>query len=635
LLNELAIGCSINMVGREKILNPLDILTQLDWSESDDLEFKSARGGLPHSLWETYGGMANTKGGVILLGVEDDATVSGLVDTHKIKKNFWDTINNRSKVSVNLLVESDVQEVSHINGTILAIRVPRAYRNQRPVFIGQNPLTGTYRRNHEGDYHCTEQEVRRMLADHSEESVDSKILDRFGMEDLDLQSLYQYRQRFASHKPTHPWLSEDDKGFLVKLGGWKLNRDTGRSGLTVAGMLMFGREETLRETMPQYSVDFREKLSDDPEIRWTDRLTLDGTWSGNLFQFYVRVVQKLSADLKVPFQLDADLFRKGETVVHEAIREALVNALIHADYLGQGGVIIEKYKDRFEFSNPGTLLISFDQLLQGNVSECRNKALQTMFTMMGAAEKAGSGIDKIRRGWSSQHWRLPMIRESTQPDRVLWVLPMISLIPEESLARLKLRFGAKFQKFTKLEIQALVTADLEDWVDNARIRQITSEHPADLTRLLQRLVSQGVLMQKGQGRWTRYCIPPKIDSVHKEIHSVHMGPDSVHKGIHSVHMDPDSVHKEELTDIERDELIKIAEPARQFRRLSNKEMESVILKLCHRRWLSRRLLAELLGRNADGLRSRFLTMMVEHGLLSLRYPDKPNRVDQAYKQNED
>ena len=69
-------------------------------------------------------------------------------------------------------------------------------------------------------------------------------------------------------------------------------------------------------------------------------------------------------DLKLPFQLNADLFRKGETEVHEAIREALVNALIHADYQGQGGIVVEKLRDAFEFSNPGTLLVSFDQLLR-------------------------------------------------------------------------------------------------------------------------------------------------------------------------------------------------------------------------------------------------------------------------------
>ncbi len=614
------------MTAQKNAIDPLDILSRLGWSESDDLELKSAKGGLPQSLWETYSGMANTKGGIIFLGVENNGIVSGLTDVNKIKKSFWDTINNRTKISANLLENSDVQEIDHANGTLIAIHVPRASRYQRPVFVGQNPLTGTYRRNHEGDYHCTAQEVSRMLADRSEEPADSQILEHYVIEDLDLLSLQQYRQRLASHKPTHPWLSEDDRGLLVKLGGWKLCRETRRQGLTVAGMLMFGREDTLRQALPQYSVDYREKFSDDPDMRWTDRVTLDGTWPGNLFQFYVRVIQKLASDLKLPFQLDTDLFRKGETVVHEAIREALVNALIHADYCGQGGVVIEKYKDHFEFSNPGSLLISFDQLLDGNVSECRNKSLQTMFTMMGAAEKAGSGVDKIRRGWSSQHWRSPIVRERVQPDRVLWILPMISLIPDESLARLKERFGTKFAKFTALEVQALVTADIEGGVDNARMRQITSGHASDITRLLQKLVSQGVLLQDGQGRWTRYHLPCESNFPHKEV-------DSLHKEVDSLHKEVDSLHKAEASDNELDTLSKIAGPARQSRRLSSKQMESILLRLCENHWLTRRRLAELLGRNEEGLRSRFLAPMVEHGLLCLRYPDKPNRVDQAYTKN--
>lgn len=573
--------------------------------------------------------MANTKGGVIFLGVENNGSISGLTNIDTTKKSFWDTINNRGKISANLLENDDVREFNHPNGMLLAIHVPRASRYQRPIFIGNNPLTGTYRRNHEGDYHCTEQEVSRMLSDKAEAPADSLILEHFTIEDLDSQSFQQYRQRFASHKPTHPWLSENDKGLLIKLGGWRKCRETGKEGLTAAGMLMFGQEETLREALPQYSIDYREKFSDDPEVRWTDRMTLDGTWTGNLFQFYVKVIQKLSVDIKLPFQLDSDLFRKGETVVHEAIREALVNALIHADYLGQGGVIIEKYKDRFEFSNPGSLLISFDQILHGNVSECRNKSLQNMFTMIGAAEKAGSGVDKIRRGWNSQHWRSPMVKERMQPDRVSWILPMLSLIPDESLVRLKQRFGTKFQNFTPVEVQALVTADVEGKVDNARMREITPEHTTDVTKLLQKLVSKKALIQDGQGRWTSYRLAAAIDLVHKPLDLGHMGSDLGHTDDLG-HIRPNSEHKNEISDHEWDYLTKIAEIARINRRLPPTKMEGLILKLCQKDWLTRKQLAELLARHNDGLRSRFLTPMVEHGLLRLRFPEKPNRVDQAY-----
>ncbi len=628
----------------QRILNTLDILARLSWGEGDDLELKSAKGGLPGSLWETYSAMANTRGGVILLGVENDGAVSGINDSTVIRKNFWDVINNRGKVSVNLLQANDVQEIVHPLGLILAIRIPRATRYQVPIFIGQNPLTGTYRRNSEGDYRCTEQEISRMWSDRSQEPADSRILEHFTMEDLDLLSIQQYRQRLRSHKPTHPWLDENDKGLLTKLNGWRACRTTQVQGVTVAGLLMFGREEALREALPQYQIDFREKLSADPGIRWTDRLTLDGTWSGNLYQFYVRVIQKLSADLKLPFQLNEDLFRTGETIVHVALRETLVNALIHADYHGQGGIVIEKYHDRFEFSNPGSLLMSIDQILYGNISECRNKSVQTMFTMIGAAEKAGSGVDKIRLGWNSQYWRSPIVRDQMQPDRVLWVLPMVSLIPDASLARLKIRFGSKFSKCNQLEIQALVTADIEGYVDNARMRQITNKHAADITKLFQDLVSQGMLVQDGQGRWTRYCLSAVShsvhmagdsvhmagDSVHMAGDSVHMAGDSVHMAGDSVHMAGDSVHIEQVSNDERDALLLIAAPARKNNRLPPAKMEQIILKLCLNRWLTRRELAELLDRHQDGLRSRFLTQMVSHGLLQLRYPDKPNRVDQAY-----
>jgi len=127
-------------------VNEQSLLKALVIGEDRDWEFKSARGGLPASLWETYSAMANTDGGVIVLGVEqhgDRFVITGLSDPAKIRKAFWDTINNRGKVSINLLTDEQAQVRQVGSKSVLVVHVPRASRHQRPVYVGQNPLTGT------------------------------------------------------------------------------------------------------------------------------------------------------------------------------------------------------------------------------------------------------------------------------------------------------------------------------------------------------------------------------------------------------------------------------------------------------------------------------------------------------------
>jgi ATP-dependent DNA helicase RecG len=604
-----------------------DILSAVDAGEAKDWEFKSAKGGLPGSMWETYSAMANTDGGVIVLGVEQRErkfTVSGLDDPAAMKANFWSTINNRGKVSANLLTD-DQAEIKTVSGkAVLVVVVPRADRRQRPVYVGQNPLLGTYRRNYEGDFRCNEDEVGRMLADRSEDPADSTILEQFHLKDLDKRSVQQYRQRFSARDPDHPWLKEDMRGFLEKLGGWRRDRKTDQAGLTIAGLLMFGKDLAIHDpdAVPQFHLDYRERFSDDPEVRWTDRITIDGTWAGNLFQFYQRCIQRLTAELKIPFHMEPTLFRKDETVVHEAIREALVNALIHADFRGQGGIVIEKYRDRFEFSNPGTLLVSFDQLLKGGVSECRNKSLQTMFLMIGGGEKAGSGVDKIRQAWKSQHWRSPRIGETLRPDRVNLILPMVSFLPEESLERLRGRFRREFERLNPLEVQALVTAEIEGSVSNSRMQELCSEHPTNLTRMLQGLVNKSLLDQVGSKRGASYRLKGLP----------HKPGDLPHKGMDSPHTETDLPHIGEPPKGSEfgAELVAIAQEARDKLRMAPTEMERIIIRLCKGRFLTVPQIARLVERHPKGVRDRFVTPLVQAGKLKLRFPNEPNRPDQAY-----
>ena len=409
---------------------------------------------------------------------------------------------------------------------------------------------------------------------------------------------------------------------------------------------MFGKDEAIRDpaAVPQYHVDHRERLSSDPQVRWTDRIWPDGTWVANLFQFFERVYPRLVVDLKIPFQFTPQrpgetpatpssdfLQRHDETIVHEGIREALVNSMIHADFRGQGGVIIERFRDRLEFSNPGTLLLGIEQVLKGGVSECQNKTLQGMFAMLGYGEKAGSGIDKIRQGWASQKWRWPMIQEQHRPDRVRLVLPMVSLLPEESLTRLRALLGDGMAGLNGREVQALVTADVEGCVTNQRLQQFCTDHTADITRLLQDLVGKSLLEKDGYGRWATYRLSDRLaESRHSYEGTPDTRPeDSGHSNGNSSHNGGDS----SLSDQFELALLQIAETARTRSRLTPEVMEDVLVALCAVRELTLEEIGRLLQRNPQGIRNRFLSPMVQSGRMLLRFPHEPNHPKQAYKTN--
>lgn len=179
-----------------------------------------------------------------------------------------------------------------------------------------------------------------------------------------------------------------------------------------------------------------------------NRICPDGNWESNLFQFYIRVLPILQNFLPKPFILENGQ-RRTETPAHVAVREALANALVHADHTENASLNIYKYPNKIVFSNPGTMLISLKQFYRGGESVCRNKYLQTMFTFLGSAEKAGSGADKIIHGWEMQKWKRPYIEEKSRPNKVVLTMSMESLLDEGVKAALSEMFGDRLLKLTQ------------------------------------------------------------------------------------------------------------------------------------------------------------------------------------------
>lgn len=622
--------------------------------ENFEIEYKSGKDGFPKELWKSYSAFANTNTGFIIIGIKESKNgliIEGLSDEQieSYKKEFWNNCNNPNTVSRNLLTNEDIKVASYKDKKLLIIKIPFASRTERPVFLTRNPFGNTYKRNHEGDYRCTDDEVKRMLADSASElKRDSLILEGFGIKDLDPTSIRQFRQLFASSNAGHPWLVLEELDLLRKIGAYRKDRKTKEEGLTVAGLLMFGKDESIRDqdVVPNYFPDFRERLSIDKNIRWSDRIYPDGTWECNLLQFYLRVWPKLIATLPKPFQLDEDR-RIDEAPTHIALREAFVNTLVHTDYSLSGNIIIELESDKFVFSNPGTLLVSLHQYYAGGISECRNPALQLMFMLIGRAEKAGSGVDKIMSGWKSSLWRSPFIELESQPDRVKLTMPMFSVIPENVLKELKERFN-NVDQLSAEELTILSFSLIEGSISNQRLQYVLNIHSTDISAMLRKLCDNNFLESDNKGRWTTYKLAKKVATLHDKVDTSgtkvdtsgtkvdtsskkHHNQRSINHGM--VDSDTKITNREDKVDTFGN---KVDTSRKNISvRLQRSELEELIMDICKGRYVKMEDVAIQIDRSIDYLKNKIFPKMIRDGKLIKKYPYTQNHPEQAYQTKED
>ena len=580
--------------------------------ESDELEFKTAAGGFPHSFWETYSSFANTNGGTIVFGVKEKGEVlllDGLSSDQiaKYKRDFFNAMHSKLNVNIVLLTEDDVHEVEHCGAHFLLFYIPRVDRGLKPVYVGLDPYTGTFRHDTDGDYHCSREEVNSMFADANlANPIDGRILKNYSKEDLDTDSLRQYRRRFEQWNPDHVWNSLPEDKFLEKINVFRKDRKTGEYGLTYAGLLMFGTYSAIMDENPNFFPDYQE--IQDPKDRWVNRICPDGNWESNLFQFYSRVLPILQNFLPKPFILE-DGQRKAETPAHVAIREALANTLIHADHTENASLNIYKYPNKIVFSNPGTMLISLKQFYRGGESVCRNKYLQTMFTFLGSAEKAGSGADKIIRGWEVQKWKRPYIMEKSRPNKVVLTMSMESLLDEHVKAALDKLFGEKIEKLTKSQLTALALAYSEEEISNERLQYVLDIHKADITKMLSEMCIKHLLEASGHGRGTRYHICGANAAIETVTPTANVALPTANVALPAAN---------------------VALPAANValpKRYSRKQLREKIIEICTD-WVTVEQIAEQIGRNVKYVKNHVIPVMTD--VLEKMY-DVPHHPKQRYR----
>ena len=613
--------------------------------EDVDYEFKKSQDSLSEDVWETYSAFANTNGGVIYLGIKeknDKFTILGVNNAKNMKKQFFDCINNKNKVNTNILNSEDVEIITIDTHDVIKITVPRATRAEKPIYINNNPMTGTYKRNHSGDYKCTESEIRRMFAEQSDTAKDNVPLDDTDISDINVETLALYRKRFSIVRgTTHAWVALSDIDFLYQIGA--IGKD--KKHLTLAGLLMFGNEREITTILPNYFLDYREVNSENVNERWSNRITSsDGSWSGNLYDFYFKIINRLTSDLSVPFKLENNS-RNDDTIVHVAIREALTNTLVHPDYNETGSILIEKNNNTFVFSNPGTLRIPKERALKGGESDPRNPTLHKMFSLIGLGERAGSGLITIQNAWKNQHWQRPVLEELVQPDKIVLTLKTISLIPTSTLNSLKELIGNEYSNLANNEILALAYAHQYQSVNNINLQNYAEINSYESNKILSNLVNKKLLITTGSGRGMKYIINSFYPNDYTgEVGSnlsnneINIGDNGNNIGDNGENIggntdnlggNNDNLIKQ-TNDSEEKYILEIVSLTAKKKRLSPEIMMDLIIKICSIKPLSAKELGNYLNRDSEFIQKEYVSKLIKENKLFLLYPDKLQSPNQKY-----
>lgn len=416
----------------------IDIITDniKTLKEKHVFELKKATNALPKSFWETYSSFSNTEGGFIILGVEEglnENIISGVNEPEKIISDIWNQLSNPNKVSYNCLNNEDIfiKNVEY-NKLIIIVKVNVVPWSKKPVYINGN-ITRSYIRTGEGDRLMKEDELKIIMRNAAPQ-MDSLLLERFNYKDLDPISVSSFKEKVAYRYPNKKYENLSPEDFLIEIGAMRKNRETEDINLTKGGLLFLGNYNSIKEIYPSFHMDYFNRRGNNQ--RWIDRVATDepNSLQMNIFNFYNIVNEKLNALSYSEFKLDKSNTRVENTQLNEAIREAFVNTLAHADYdLSLPSVKIEVFEGWMRFLNPGTMLISVSEFVQGGNSKPRNEIIMKLFRLLGASERQGFGGPQIFKTAKSNDYRLPEVFTNLEYTELkLWHIDLVDSYPELS-----------------------------------------------------------------------------------------------------------------------------------------------------------------------------------------------------------
>lgn len=374
----------------------LERIKTYEWS---DLEVKAAQQDIPRDAYETVSAFANTSGGHLVFGVQQQAEqfeIVGVLALDKVQNDFFTALRSRDKFSYQTATDDDVIETE--TGRLLVFYIPEAPRQHKPVYLNGD-IRRSFIRRGAADQKCNEGDIQRFLRAASGPSHEGEGVDLNLEASVDAATLGRYRQRFHARNSGHACNPFDNAHFLEH---WALAvAVAGKLQPTRAAILLFGSDPALRAIMPRPLVDCRwaDYPWDEPapERRWLDRLVCED----NLWTSWEQLLDRYAQNATRPFAIEmGSIERQERPEDFISFREATVNLLIHQDFEETTrAAMIAFHPDRVVFENPGTARARKADLLEPGAKEVRNPLIVAAFRRAGLSEQAGTGISAIFGDW--------------------------------------------------------------------------------------------------------------------------------------------------------------------------------------------------------------------------------------------
>ena len=306
--------------------------------EGINIEFKESKNKINRDVYETICSFLNRNGGHLFLGVRDDGVIMG-IDEDKvegIKKDFFTAINNPQKLSPPFYLNAEIVEIE--GKKIIYIFVPRS--------SSVHSVNGKiFDRNGDGDFNITgrDAQIAHLYLLKQTTYTENKIFPYSRMDDLKPELIKKVRMMASNRrKGTHPWEGMSDIEFLKSAGLYGVDSTTGKEGLRLSAILLFGKERALLDVLPHHRTDaiLRQVNLD----RYDDRDLI----CVNLIESFDRLMSFIGKHLKDPFYLEGQI---SISLRDKIFREAIVNSLIHREFSNAYVAKMVIGRDRVVFEN--------------------------------------------------------------------------------------------------------------------------------------------------------------------------------------------------------------------------------------------------------------------------------------------